>query len=258
MKILGIDLGSRYVKLVIMQDNRIIYKGKWDTVKFYRDFCENNGKLFINLEKMGIEEVDKIVATGYGRNNMNINKAVIIPELKAHVFGAIFQTGTDTFVLLDMGGQDTKIVEVVKGKIMDILLNDKCAASCGRYLENMANILNMSIDELSEYYKEPVILDSTCAVFGESELIGKISEGYPIERLAAGVNYSLFKRVKTLIQKYRLKTLIFSGGVALNKAVLHFIKEETFFENIIVPEDTVFNGALGCCYYVIKEGSLNE
>jgi activator of 2-hydroxyglutaryl-CoA dehydratase len=139
------------------------------------------------------------------------------------------------------------VVKVEKGIITDLNLNEKCAASCGRYLENMANVLEILLDSMSDYYDNPVELNSTCAVFSESELIGKIAEGIAIERLCAGVNYSLYKRLKPLITDFIGKYLIITGGVATNKAVKYYLERD--YENVIIPDDPQFNGAIGCCYY---------
>ncbi len=250
MKILGIDLGSRSVKIAVFENGIFVSSNQVDTHKFYRDFCVNlNGKIDIDMPSLGVSGIDKIVSTGYGRNNANVKGGEIINELKAHTYGAIWQTGCESFTLLDIGGQDSKVISVSNKKMVDFVLNDKCAASCGRYLENMANILGLKVQEIEECYQEPVELSSTCAVFGESELIGRISEGYSIERLAAGVNYSLFKRIKPLMERFKNDSIVLSGGVALNTALRHFISQELNYDNIIVPTNPQLNGAIGCCVF---------
>lgn len=247
MRILGIDLGSREVKIVVMEDNKIIKKMKVSTMSFYRDYCSFDGKVVVDLNKLDIEGIDKAVSTGYGRNNTDLNKFKAIIEIKAHVYGAFYETGLKDFILLDVGGQDVKVVKVEKSLITDLDLNEKCAASCGRYLENMANVLEISLDEMSKHYKDPVELNSTCAVFSESELIGKIAEGVSIERLCAGVNYSLYKRLQPMLNKFKGKRLVLTGGVANNSAIKEYLKEE--YNEIITVDDPQFNGAVGCCYF---------
>lgn len=247
MKILGIDLGSRQVKIVIMEDGKIIKKKKISTMTFYRDYCKYDGKLVVDLEKLNIENIDKFVSTGYGRNNTNLHTFNPINELKAHVYGCFYQTSLKDFILLDIGGQDVKVVKVEKGIITDLELNDKCAASCGRYLENMANVLEISVEDMSKYYKKPVELNSTCAVFSESELIGKIAEGITIDRLCAGVNYSLYKRLKPLLTKFRGEKLVITGGVASSFSINGYLQND--YEEIISVDDPQFNGAIGCAFY---------
>ncbi len=254
MRILGIDLGSRAVKLAVFEDNKFERWKIFDTASFYRDCCENkNQKISIDIGKLDIGVVEQIISTGYGRNNINVSNAEVITELKAHTYGAVWQTGLKDFTLLDIGGQDSKVISVKKGKMVDMVLNDKCAASCGRYLENMATVIGISIDEMKKYYNEPVELSSTCAVFGESELIGRISEGYTVDRLAAGVNYSLYKRIKPLIARFPSDCLVLSGGVANNEALIQFIKSDQGFREIIVPDNSQLNGAIGCCVYYLNK-----
>lgn len=253
MKILGIDLGSRAVKLAFFKNNDFIEGKIYDTATFYRDYCSYiDKKISIDFDKLGIDNLEAIVSTGYGRNNINVENATVILELKAHIYGAIKQTGFKEFTLLDIGGQDSKVMSVVNGKMVDMLLNDKCAASCGRYLENMAGVLGIALGELTGSYKNPVELNSTCAVFGESELIGKISEGYGIEELAAGVNHSLFRRIKPMIERFPSKNLVVTGGVASNKALVSYVRKELDFEKVLIPKMPQLNGAIGCCAYYIE------
>lgn len=255
MKIVGIDLGSRAVKVAIFEDNKFISGKVYDTASFYREYCNNeNNTIKVDFGKLDIDNVQKIISTGYGRNNVNVNNAEVITELKAHTFGALWQTGLKDFTLLDIGGQDSKVISVKNGRMVDMVLNDKCAASCGRYLENMANVIGISIDEMKKYYNDPVELSSTCAVFGESELIGRISEGYAVHQLAAGVNYSLYKRIKPILARFPSDNLVLSGGVANNEALIHFIKSDLGWGKIVVPQNPQLNGSIGCCaYYLDKE-----
>lgn len=253
MRVIGIDLGSREVKIALMENGHIIDRFKLGTMAFYRDYCSYRDKVTVDLEKLGIGKVDAAVSTGYGRNNTDLSLFTAINEVKAHVYGAIFQTGMKDFVLLDIGGQDIKIVRVRNGVINDLELNDKCAASCGRYLENMANVLEVPLDKMTQYTEEPVELNSTCAVFSESELIGRIAEGMKIERLCAGVNYSLYKRLQPLLTKFTGRKLVLSGGVAKGAAIRHYLKAD--YDEVICVEDPQFNGAIGCCYYAYYKRS---
>ncbi len=251
--ICGIDLGSRSVKIALMQsstesDSLVIKRlERLDTIRFYREYGrKHDGKLVVNFEALGLPEVDSLVSTGYGRNTLELAGGEAIPELKAHVLGAVYQTGLKDFTLVDLGGQDSKIIQVRRGKMIDFMTNDKCAASSGRYLENMANILDLSLEELGQYADAPVELNSTCAVFGESELIGKIVEGYPIKELAAGVNATIVKRILPLLRSFEGEVLVFTGGVAHNQAVTRLLQEGTG-KRVIIPQEPQYNGAIGCC-----------
>lgn len=247
MKILGADMGSRAVKLLIMENDIVLFRKQLSTMQFYRDYCRFDGSLHFNLSMLTDIIPDIFVSTGYGRNNTNIKDFTAINELKAHAMGACYQTREKDFILLDIGGQDVKVMKIEDSVLTNLDLNDKCAASCGRYLENMANVLEVSLDELAMHSDNPVNLNSTCAVFSESELIGQIAEGISLDRLCSGVNYSLYKRLRTILSSYSAKKLYVGGGVAANTAVLHFLKND--YSQVIPLEDSTFNGAIGCCLY---------
>lgn len=246
----GVDLGSRNVKVALMDEREMIKFFTFDTIKFYRERGRlENGSLTVDLGDLlnvGAGQVKNVVSTGYGRQTVKLKGARAIPEIKAHILGAIYQTGLKDFTLLDLGGQDSKVALVRRGKLMDFQTNDKCAASTGRYLENMAAVLDITLDELSVHYKNPVDLASTCAIFGETELVGKIVEGYPLESLAAGVNYTIFKRVRPMLVKLKSEKVVFTGGVARSQALRHIIGEELQVE-VIVPDNPEYAGAVGCC-----------
>lgn len=245
---IGIDLGSRHIKIVQMLDEKIIKTAIYDTIEFYRRWGMSAAqKLLIDWEELGFA-ADDITATGYGKIAVDIEGAVHIPEIQAHAAGAAFQMGRHDFTLLDIGGQDTKIIMVRGGKVADFLTNDRCAASSGRYMENMAHVLGISLQELGSHYQDPVSLSSTCAIFGETEIISKIVEGHSISQLAAGVNHTLYRRFATQLKQLGSDILLVSGGGAFNSALITIIAEETGYETQRV-ENYQFNGAIGCCVY---------
>ena len=245
---IGIDLGSRNVKIVRFAAGKIIEKKIYDTIKFYRHYGKNvNNRLQLDWERLELPRED-IVATGYGKMTIELEGAVQIPEIQAHSIGAVYQSKLADFTLLDIGGQDTKVIKIRKSRPVDFLTNDRCAASSGRYMENMAAVLGISLEELASYSEDPVELSSTCAIFGETEIIARIIEGYSLERLAAGVNYALYKRFSTMLNKLYSDIIIMSGGGSLNQALKDIIARETGCQ-VMELADPLFNGALGCCLY---------
>jgi predicted CoA-substrate-specific enzyme activase len=245
----GIDLGSRSVKVVVMDDRSVISSDVFETVQFYRKYGKSTPEgLVVDFNADGMGDFTGVVATGYGRNTINIVGATVIAELKAHTVGAIWQTGLQDFTLLDLGGQDSKVIKVRKGRMVDFATNDKCAASTGRYLENMATVLGITLEELSSYQENPVELSATCAIFGESELIGRIVEGYSVPELGAGVNYTIFKRIKPMLTSLASETIVFTGGVALGQGIGKIIAAELGVE-VIIPTYPQLNGAIGCAVH---------
>lgn len=256
----GIDLGSRSVKLVCIDGESFVNGAAMgqktltasrihETAQFYRQYGRRAPEgMHIDFAALGLENVAELTATGYGRNMIDVAGASVIPELKAHVLGAVWQTGLQDFTLLDLGGQDSKVIQVRKGKMTDFQTNDKCAASTGRYLENMAVVLGVSLETLASYDENPVELNATCAIFGESELIGRIAEGYGVAELAAGVNYTIYQRIRPMLKDLASKTLVFTGGVALGPAISQIISREMAVE-VVTPAYPQLNGAIGCAVY---------
>lgn len=246
---LGLDLGSREVKIALMDESGVLSLEKHPTAGFYKRFCHHDDKVVVNLAKLRIDVTSLLTctSTGYGRNNTDLKAFTAINELKAHVYGALRQQEASDFTLLDIGGQDVKVITVKDGIIHDMDLNEKCAASCGRYLENMSQVLELSVEEVSRHYTDPVGLSATCAVFAESELIGRIAEGVSEERLCAGINHSLFQRIRPMLEKGDRKRLVVSGGVAYNHAIIHWLRE--MFDEVCIQDRPEYTGAIGCAAY---------
>ncbi|MFZ5453041.1 MAG: acyl-CoA dehydratase activase [Thermodesulfobacteriota bacterium] len=243
---LGLDFGSRYVKLAYWRKKEGWGRKKIDTLTFYRDYLERGeGRLAVAWERLGLAAPQALVVTGYGKNLLQEHFPTIT-EIRAHFLGARQATGLDHFILLEAGGQDTKVLYVKDGRVFDFLTNDRCAAGTGRYLENMARFLKMPLKDFARAWQEPVDISHTCAIFGESELIGHLLEGAPPGKIAAGVNASVARRVLLMVRRYPCRTLVFAGGVAKNGAVVQLLRQQQDYR-VVVPPYPQFTGALGCC-----------
>ncbi|MBM4284983.1 MAG: 2-hydroxyglutaryl-CoA dehydratase [Deltaproteobacteria bacterium] len=242
----GLDFGSRYVKLVISRSGAVVVRRRLDTLDFYR-YCLHREDRRIRLDwaRLGLSPAGALVVTGYGKDLLK-GHLPTITEIRAHFLGARRVAGLDDFVLLEMGGQDTKALLVKGGRVFDFVTNDRCAAGTGRYLENMARFLKMPLARFAEVWAAPVEISQTCAIFGESELIGHLLRGVPLERLAAGVNASVARRAWAMVRRYPCRRLVFVGGVAKNRAVVRLLKEMSGLP-VTVPPHPQFSGALGCC-----------
>jgi len=244
--VMGLDFGSRFVKLAYTRDFKHFGFKKLDTLIFYRDyFHKTDTKVEFDWLRLGLEPPAHLVVTGYGKH---LFKHILpsITEIRAHYLGACFQTGLKHFVLMEIGGQDTKALYIKEGRVFDFLTNDKCAAGTGRYLENMARFLKMSWRQFTTCSREPVAISNTCAIFGETELISHLLDGAPVVRIAAGVNDSVARRALQMIKRFPSHTLVFVGGVARNRAVVAGLRRAGRYE-VIVPPEPQFNGAIGCC-----------
>ncbi|MBI4768553.1 MAG: 2-hydroxyglutaryl-CoA dehydratase [Deltaproteobacteria bacterium] len=245
---IGIDLGSRYVKIIQTSDFRNYQKIRMDTVRFLTEQIRRRTKKtnhFPGLAELGFRPEKLMVVTGYGKHLLG-KKIKTITEIRAHFRGACFQTGLTDFILVELGGQDSKVLWVQEKKVMDFQTNDKCAAGTGRYLENMARLLNLTVKRLSLESQDPVTVNNTCAIFGESEIIGFLMEQVPLESICAGINDSIARRITQMIRRYPSLPLVLCGGVALNKGVKTLLSRR-YGLPVITPKEPQFNGAIGCC-----------
>jgi predicted CoA-substrate-specific enzyme activase len=249
---MGLDFGSRYVKLVYAAASRGPFRRRrLDSLVFYRDYLKRQpDSLAIDWDRLGMAPPAALVATGYGKRLLAAHFPTIT-EIRAHFLGAVRVTGLDHFILLEMGGQDTKVLYVRDGRVFDFVTNDRCAAGAGRYLENMARFLQMPLKEFAAQTQAPATISQTCAIFGETELVGHLLEGVPPASIAAGVNASVARRALTMLRRYPCPTLVAAGGVALNGAVVHFLKNLGDFQ-VVAPPMPQFLGALGCCLEAVS------
>lgn len=155
--------------------------------------------------------------------------------------------------IIDIGGQDIKVMTINnKGVIENFVMNDKCAAGTGRFLDTMARAMDVTIDKLSDLSlnsTDPTEISNTCTVFAESEVISKLSKDIPLEDIASGIHYSVAHRVASLVARCgKRDNISISGGVAKNEG-LRKILEEELATKINFHEDSKYAGALGAAMY---------
>ncbi len=257
MIIVGIDLGSRMSKIVILKDNDIIYSNVRDTGVNPRKRSEELLDQALQETSISKSEINSIYSTGYGRNIVPFSDKRI-SEISCHAKGANYffpQVKT----IIDIGGQDSKIILVdSRGHVTDFVMNDRCAAGTGKFLEVTATTLETTIDKLGEISRmstNQVNINSTCVVFAESEIIGLITEGLQKPDIINAVHYSIARRTKNLIsQLHWQKPIVFTGGVAKNigmqKAISDLMKTK-----VDVPENSFITGALGAALFAREQSS---
>lgn len=250
----GIDIGSITAKCVILKDNRIlgyrIMRVKPDLELTAREVLKDT------LEIAGIrrEEIDVIIATGYGRNMVNFADKRIT-EISCHAMGSSFlipNTGT----VIDIGGQDSKVIAVENGKVLDFVMNDKCAAGTGRFIEVIAVALGLKIEEVGDLAlraTEKLKISSTCTVFAESEVVSYLSAGEKIENIIAGVCDAIAGRIVSMASRVGIRReVVLTGGVAKNSGVRRAIEEKLGFP-VKVPEEPQIVGALGAAVLGMRQ-----
>ncbi len=244
----GIDIGSLCTKAVILNaENQIVSNALIRSGAVYRGAAES----VINdaLRKAGLEQKDLsyIVSTGYGRSKVQMAHAQIT-EISCHARGAGF-IFPHARAVIDIGGQDSKAIEInEKGRAVKFVMNDKCAAGTGRFLEVMAQSLDVDLEEMSELAfqsERDIEISSICTVFAESEVISLFAEGAEKADIAAGIYRSIARRVTGLAgQIVRKGNVAMTGGVAKSSGMVRAL-EKSLGTNLYVPEDPQLAGALG-------------
>ncbi len=247
MLTIGMDIGSITTKAAVMKDNRIL--GTKVIFTGYHSESAGNRVLEEILSELGIgrSEIDKIVATGYGRNSVRFADSAIT-EITCHAAGAHYLNPRIRSII-DIGGQDSKTIAVDEsGRVKDFAMNDKCAAGTGRFLEVMARALELDLDEfgtLSLRSENPSKISSLCTVFAESEVISLISKGEGRENIIAGIHESIAARVVAMAKRVGVvPPIMMTGGVAKNRGVVTAI-EKKLESPIEVSANAQENGAIG-------------
>jgi len=221
----GVDIGSTASKVVVLDDEKLI-----------SSFCiptgwnskETSKNIMQKLTEDGFSENMSCAATGYGRICVEYADKVIT-EITCHAKGAYALFGVDGTVI-DIGGQDTKIISLEDGMVKDFLMNDKCAAGTGKFIEVMANRLGTDFEELYAlaYKGKALSISSMCTVFAESEVISYIGSGEKRENIAAGVIDSVVNKVVNLAKKHGLRgAIMLTGGLSYTPYFIELMSQKT-------------------------------
>jgi predicted CoA-substrate-specific enzyme activase len=244
----GIDVGSTTTKAVVVDgDGGILGRALAPTG------VSGAGAAATVLDRTLMEagavrdNLRSVVATGYGRELVPFADSRVT-EITCHARGAFARIGRE-LTLIDIGGQDTKAVSVTgSGKVERFLMNDRCAAGTGRFLEVMARVLETDLSHLAALAIEAekgVKISSMCTVFAESEVVSLLSRGTPRGEIARGLHRGVAERVGGMARKVGLRGEVYlSGGVALNPAVAAALGEVLGREVAVIPEPQL-NGACG-------------
>lgn len=244
----GIDLGSRTIKTVALQNGAIVHQS------IVESGFEPHRQALQQLE--AFQTGSRIVATGYGRHLMQQHTTLdVITEIKAHALGARYSVSRCR-TILDVGGQDSKVILLdAGGRVSSFQMNDKCAAGTGRFLEMMAVSLGYGLENFGLAAAEAEVgspINSMCAVFAESEVVSLRNRGVPPAEIARSVHLAVADRLAAMVSKTgHGDHLVFTGGVA-NNAVLVSMIEHNLGIPVIVPEYPAIVGALGAALHAAQ------
>ncbi len=255
--IAGLDIGSRNTKLVIWspEKQKIVSSRYLPTGIDPLDTVNTLLSLLSHQENINSSDIGSLYVTGYGRQ-LCINADKSVTEISAHAHGVRYYH-PDCRTIIDIGGQDAKIIELDQfGRITDFVMNDKCAAGTGRFLEMTAIRLNCSCDALSGLAASKDVdlsLSSTCVVFAESEIISLIAAGEKATNIAHAVHSSIARRITAQMAAVDVTApIIFTGGVARNTDLALCLAHE-LHTTVIRPPDPEMTGALGAALMAAYE-----
>jgi predicted CoA-substrate-specific enzyme activase len=243
----GIDAGSRAIKVHLIDENkRALASGLGDQGVKQTELAVR--LLEQTAEKIGAKpgDITKIVATGYGRDSLDFADTTIT-EITCHARG-VFHQIPEARTIIDIGGQDSKLIQLdEQGVVRDFVMNDRCAAGTGKFLEVTARQLEMDVLDLGKFAgqaDEPAAISSMCVVFAETEILGLLASGESRENIISGVQKSIAARIAAMGSRQLADPVIFAGGVARIQGMASVL-ENTIGHPVIVAKDPQFTGAKG-------------
>ena len=250
----GVDVGSVSSQVVVMTDGELFAYSNMRTGSDSPESAQNALNGALEDTSMTLEDIHYTVGTGYGRVNVPFADRAIT-EIACHGRGANFMYGPTVRTILDMGGQDCKVIRVdEKGKVQEFLMNDKCAAGTGRGMEVFADLLEIPIEEIGELSfqieEEPEPVSSTCVIFAKTEATGLLRQGWPKNDVLAAYCSAMALRVVSLIERVGVEEdFAITGGIAKNAGVVKRLEEELGVEGLRTEADTQIAGAVGAALF---------
>lgn len=249
MRATGLDIGSRTIGLVVLDGNSILCQKVADTT---HQPLERSKQLLDSIEH------DSLITTGYGRYLIEANfSSRSITEIKALARG-VSALIPSARTIVDIGGQDTKVVSVHKDKVLKFDMNDRCAAGTGKFLEVMAKALGFDLDDLGREAlkaEKTVRINSMCTVFAESEVTSLIARGEEPRNIAYGLHMAICERTIALLNRIGIDTdIAFTGGVAKN-ACMKKVLSDRIHTQVLVPSNPQLVAAYGAALYA-QEGDI--
>ena len=249
---IGIDIGSTCAKTAVLAaDGSFALLSARPTGWSSVDTAES---IRAELEAAHFSpETYPCVATGYGRVAVPY-AGKSVTEITCHARGACFLHGRDDLLVIDIGGQDTKVIGVSGGAVQDFLMNDKCSAGTGRFLEMMARTLELDMAEMSRRgltWDKELTISSMCTVFAESEVISLIADNHTDSDIIHGLNKSIAGKTAAMAARAKGQPpYMMTGGVARNRGVVQAL-EEKLGAKLLISENPDLCGALGAALFAL-------
>lgn len=242
----GIDIGSTMTKAVILGE-RVIASVIGPTGPEQRRLANKVMEEALREAGLSFEAMTFIVSTGYGRINVPFADKQVT-EISCHAKG-VSSLFPQARTIVDIGGQDSKAITIdSSGRVTNFIMNDKCAAGSGRFVEVIADTVGLKLEQMGDLSLQstrPAQISNICTIWAQQEVASRLAEGTPVPDLIAGVHRSLADRVARMVKRLKLeKEVILTGGGGKNKGLVKALSEQLNCE-ILVPPEPLITGALG-------------
>lgn len=241
----GVDVGSTMTKVVIMNQT-ILASVIGPTGPEHRKLANRVMEEALAKVNLPFDDITYVVATGYGRINVPFADRQIT-EISCHARGVSYLL-PEARTVIDIGGQDCKGIKLDKGRVVDFVMNDKCAAGTGRFLEVTAEGLGVKLEDmgrLSLEAKNKVEIGSTCTVFAAQEVVAKLSEGVPLPDIIAGLHEAIAARIYSMVRRLKIeKEVALTGGGAKDIGLVKALEAKLGFP-VLLPPEPLLTGAIG-------------
>ena len=243
----GVDIGSTMTKVVLIdKSGDLLSTIKGPTGPEYRQLANEVMRQALEQASLQIGDISYIVATGYGRLNVPFADRQIT-ELSCHARG-VSSLFPNVRTAIDIGGQDAKCMRINNGKLIDFVMNDKCAAGTGRFLEVTAATLGIKLENMGDISlkaTKKIQISNLCTIFAQQEVVALLSRGEKLENILDGLHDALAGRVAALARRLGIEPdVVLTGGVAKNTGMVRAMKKNLGCE-ILIPEEPLLTGALG-------------
>jgi predicted CoA-substrate-specific enzyme activase len=254
--VVGLDIGSTMTK-VIVYNGKILSAVIGPTGPEHRRIAYKVMLEALSKLKMSLDDINYVVATGYGRLNVPFADKQIT-EITCHARG-VNSVFPNVNTAIDIGGQDCKGIKIAGGKVLNFVMNDKCAAGTGRFLEVIADALDIRVEEMGELsLKAKTIpkISSTCTVFAEQEVISWLALGTKVEDILAGIHEAIATRVHSMAQRVKIeREVVVTGGCAKNVGLVRALERKIGYP-VLVPPEPLLTGAIGAA--IIAEEMVRQ
>jgi predicted CoA-substrate-specific enzyme activase len=261
----GIDIGSTMTKVALM-DEEVISSIIGPTGPEQRRLANKVMEKALKKVDLPFTSITYVVATGYGRINVPFADKQIT-EISCHARGVAYLFPSAR-TIIDIGGQDSKAIKIDHGRPVDFVMNDKCAAGTGRFIELTADALGVSLEEMGSLALKgtnPAQISNLCTVFAVQEVVSRLAEGVPLNDLIAGILESLASRISRMANRLRItKEVVITGGGAKNAGLVKALSDKLGYD-VVIPPEPLLTGALGAALLgkdivqkARKDGSVPE